>query len=250
MSLLFPEESSAAVGRRERRAFVLRKLFSLTGVVPIGTFLIAHLWTYSRALAGRHAFEQSLKSTSPYQLVIELLFVWLPILFHALYGLKVMSEARPNTGSYPYSKNWNFLLQRVTGVISLLFIGYHFWQFRLKLLLGQIEHEDVFPELCASLSSTGPGGIPFIALAYLLGVAAAAFHLASGLHGFCFSWGITATRRSSRLASTVFGLFGIVLFALGASSVIYFATGSRLVLSTDRPGASDAPAVGCWPRQG
>jgi succinate dehydrogenase/fumarate reductase cytochrome b subunit (b558 family) len=250
MSRLSAEESSAAAARRERRGFVLRKLFSLSGVIPVGVFLVSHLWTYSRALSGRHAFEQSLSSAGPYQLPVELLFVWLPILFHAGYGLKLTFEARPNAASYPYSKNWIYLLQRLTGVVSLLFIGYHFWQLRLKLLLGQLANEDVFPELCASLSSTGPGGVPWIALAYLVGVAAAAFHVASGLYGFCFSWGITATRRSSRLASAVFGLLGIALFVLGANTVIYFATGSRLVLSTDRASASDPPAVGCGPRQG
>jgi succinate dehydrogenase/fumarate reductase cytochrome b subunit (b558 family) len=250
MSRLFPEESSAVTARRERRAFVLRKLFSLTGVIPIGVFLITHLWTYSRALSGRHAFEQSLRSSSPYQLFLELSFVWLPLLFHTGYGLKITFEGRSNATSYPYSKNWMYVLQRVTGIVSLLFIGYHFWHLRLKLLLGQIAYEDVFPELCASLSSTGPGGIPYIALAYLAGVAAAAFHLASGLYGFCFSWGITATRRSARLVSAAFGLLGILLFVVGASTVIYFATGSRLILSTDRASASDAPAVGCWPRAG
>jgi succinate dehydrogenase/fumarate reductase cytochrome b subunit (b558 family) len=219
-------------------------------VIPVGAFLVMHLWAYSKALAGRHAFDEAMRASSPYQLVLEALFVWLPILFHAGYGVKVTLEGRWNTASYAYSKNWMFVLQRVTGILALGFIGYHFWQFRLKLLLGQIAQEDVFPELCASLSSTGPGGVPYLALAYLLGVAAAAFHLANGLYGFCFSWGITASRRSARLASIAFGLFGIVLFALGANTVIYFATGSRVVLSTDRPGPSEQPAVGCPPRQG
>lgn len=250
MSRLSHEESSAPAARRERRAFVARKLFSLTGVVPIGVFLVAHFWTYSKALSGRTAFDEAMRAASPYLTLLEVLFVWLPLTFHALYGLKVTFEARSNASRYAYSKNWMFVLQRVTGIVALLFIGYHFWHFRLKLLTGDLAQEDVFPELCASLSSTGPGGLPYIALAYLVGVAASAFHLANGLHGFCFSWGITASRRATRLASAVFGLFGIVLFALGANTVIYFATGSRIVLSTDRPGPSSTPAVTCEPRPG
>lgn len=238
MSRLSQEESSAPAADespRDRRAFVVRKLFSLSGVVPIGAFVVAHSWTYSKALLGRQAFEDAIRRESPYWLVFEVALIWLPIVFHGLYGVKIAFEARPNAGSYPYSKNWMYVLQRVTGIVALLFIGYHFWHFRLRLLLGELAHEDVFTELCASLSSTVPGGIPVVALVYLVGVATSAFHLANGLYGFCFSWGITTSQRASRLASAAFGLFGIVLFVLGANTVIYFATGSRLVLSTDRP---------------
>jgi succinate dehydrogenase/fumarate reductase cytochrome b subunit (b558 family) len=229
----------------------LRKAFSLTGVVPIGAFLIAHLWTYSKALSGRQAFEASLRDSSPYSLVLEVVFVWLPIAFHAIYGVKLTFEARPKLASYPYSKNWMYVLQRVTGIVALAFIGWHFWQLRFRLLTGELAHEDVFPLLCAELSSTGPGGVPWIALAYLAGVAASAFHLANGLSGFCFSWGITRSRRATRWASAAFGLFGIVLFAIGANTVIYFATGSRIVLSTERIDPNQPPRLTCEsPRRG
>ena len=242
-----PESSahSALTSRADRRAFVLRKLFSLSGVVPVGVFLVLHLWTYSSALSGRHAFEKAALSDSPYLFVFEVFLVWIPILFHGLYGLKISFEARPNAGKYPYSKNWMYVLQRVTGIVALVFIGYHFWQFRLPVLTGELAREDLFGQLCGSLSRTVGGGIPVMALAYLVGVAASVFHLANGLHGLCFSWGITTSRRALRIASAVFGVFGLLLFVLGANTVIYFAPGSRLVLSTNRPGPSDLPAVTC-----
>jgi succinate dehydrogenase / fumarate reductase, cytochrome b subunit len=63
---------------------------------------------------------------------------------------------------------------------------------------------------------------------YIVGIAASVFHLANGLWGFCFSWGITVSRRAQRSAATVFGLLGLVLFLLGANTAIYFATGSEL----------------------
>lgn len=250
MSRLSHVESSTRAAHRERRAFVLRKLFSLSGVVPIGVFLVTHLWTQSKALAGRDAFERAVSDESPYMTLLEVGLVWLPLLFHAIYGLKVSFEAKSNAGRYPYSANWMFVLQRVTGIVALLFIGYHFWHFRLRLLIGELAAEDVFPELCASLSSTGPGGVPFVALAYLLGVAASAFHLANGLYGFCFSWGITVSRRATRVCAAAFGVFGILLFALGANTVIYFATGARLVLSSDAASSSDQPPLTCAPRPG
>ncbi len=237
---------SPVLSASERRAFVLNRLFSLSGIVPIGVFLIVHLWTYSSALLGRDAFEQQLEqaTSSPWLMVAEGLFVWLPLIFHAGYGLSLTFSARVNVRSYPYARNWAFVLQRVTGVLSLFFIAYHFWQFRLQIVLGKLNYEDLFPELCASLSSTGFGQVPWLALAYLLGIAASVFHLANGLHTFCFSWGITRSRRAGRRVAGLCGALGVGLFLIGANSVVYFATGSRLALSLQGHG-DDRVRIGC-----
>ena len=68
-----------------------------------------------------------------------------------------------------------------------------------------------------------------------------AFHFANGLWGFCFSWGITVSRRSQQLAASAFGVVGVVVLLLGLNTVIYFATGSRF------PGMSSAGASGTAP---
>lgn len=230
----------------ERRSFILRKVFSLTGVVPIGCFLVMHLWSYSSALNGRHAFasDAANASQSAYRWVIEALLVWLPLLFHAVYGIIISFEARPNTRAYPYARNWAYVLQRVSGVVVLLFIGYHAYRVPIQVALGNLDQDDVFSELCATLSSTVTGGIPAVAVGYLVGIAAACYHFANGLTNFCFSWGITTSRQASRRVAGVAGLVAIGLFALGASSVVYFATGSRVVLGWPAS-ASSPPAIGC-----
>ena len=230
----------------ERRSFILRKVFSLTGVVPIGCFLVMHLWSYSSALNGRHAFESSTlnASHSAYRWLLEALLVWLPLLFHAIYGIAISFEARPNTRAYPYPRNWAYVLQRVTGVVVLLFIGHHAYHVPIQVALGNLDPSDVFSEMCASLSSTVSGGIPAIAVGYLVGIGATCYHFANGLTNFCFSWGITTSRRASRRVAGCAGLVAIALFALGASSVIYFATGSRVVLGWPAS-ASSPPAIGC-----
>jgi len=242
--------SSAVLSPAERRSFILRKVFSLTGVVPIGCFLVMHLWSYSSALNGRHAFETSFASgvlnasQSAYGWVLEALVVWLPLLFHAIYGIVISFEARPNTRTYPYSRNWGYVLQRISGVVVLVFIGYHAYQVPIQVALGKLDQHDVFSELCASLSSTVSGGIPAVAVGYLVGIAATCYHFANGLTNFCFSWGITTSRQASRRVAGVAGLVAIALFGLGASSVIYFATGSRVVLGWPAS-ASSPPAIGC-----
>ncbi len=236
--------STAVLSARERRAFVMRKLHSLSGVVPVGLYLVFHLWTNARALQGQVVYDQAVTEIAhlPYLLALEILGIYIPLLFHALYGITLAFEARPNVRRYPYSRNWMYTLQRASGLVAFAFIAWHVWQFRIQVALGHMEKADFFPTLCSSLSSTH-AGIPVVALLYLVGIAATVFHFANGLYGFCFSWGITVSRRATRIASALFGIAGIVLFVISANTVIYFATGSRLVLSTDSAGQQ--PAVSC-----
>lgn len=211
--------------------------------MPVGVFLVLHLWTYGRALGGKLALDDATAdaANSPYLWVVEGLFIWLPLAFHAAYGLTLTFGARTNVGRYATTRNWMYVLQRVSGVVALAFIVYHLLEYRVPLAVGKMTRADLFQQLCASMSSTSRWGVPVAAIVYLLGIAACVFHLANGLYGVCFSWGVTTSERASRLAAGAFGVFGIVLFVLGANTVIYFATGSRLVFSArDRQPGTEA----------
>jgi succinate dehydrogenase / fumarate reductase cytochrome b subunit len=146
-------------------------------------------------------------------------------------------------GRYPHGRNWAYVWQRVTGILALLFIGYHTYAYRWPLATGQLEAEELFARLCGSLSSTVKFGVPLIAVGYLVGIAAICYHFANGLVNFCFSWGVTVSRRASRRVAGLVGLLAIVLFAMGANLVLYFATGSRLAWTLHDPRST--PAVGC-----
>jgi succinate dehydrogenase/fumarate reductase cytochrome b subunit (b558 family) len=238
-------QSSTPLLARRRRSFLLRKLHSITGLVPVGVFLCVHLWTNAKALHGQQSFDQAVAEIHhlPYLLLIEVLGIAVPLLLHAVLGLAIIWEARFNVGRYPTARNWMYTLQRLTGVLVLLFVAYHLYEYRLQVALGKLGKEDFFPQLCSSLSATVGPNIPWLAMVYLVGVAAAVLHFANGLYGFCFSWGITVSRRATRLASGVFGLLGLALFALGANTVIYFATGTRLMFSTASSGSEVAPVT-------
>ena len=239
-------ESRAQLSSKDRRAFAWRKLHSLTGVLPVGAYLLFHLGTNAKALQGRQAYAEAVAEIDrlPYLVVLEVLLIGVPLLLHALIGLKITLGARSNVSRYPTTRNWMYLLQRVSGVVTLGFIAYHVYVLRVQVALGKMDKADFFDELCSSMSGTMGPGIPVVALVYLLGVAAAVLHLSNGLHGFCFSWGITRSRRAARLAAGVFGLLGLALFVLGANTVIYFATGTRLEWPT-RSSASDPPPLTC-----
>lgn len=230
---------------RERRAFLLRKLHSLSGVVPVGVFLVQHLWVNARALNGRASFDEAVAGINdmPYLWAVELFGIILPLAFHALYGVKIAFEGRPNVGRYAYSRNWMYTIQRVTGFVVLAFLMTHLWEFRVAKLLGNMGPEAFYPSLSERLSATGALGVPWNAVWYLVGIGASAFHLANGLFGFCFSWGVTVSRRAQRLAGAVFAVLGFVLFALGANTVLYFATGARFFIPSQTSAACDVPTV-------
>jgi succinate dehydrogenase / fumarate reductase, cytochrome b subunit len=214
---------------KNRRAFLLRKLHSLTGLVPVGGFMVFHLWTNAKALGGQEPFDAAVREINhmPYLPILEWGLILLPLLFHAVYGVVLAFEARHNVTKYSTSRNWAYTLQRVTGILAFLFIGFHLYGFWWKKLIGRMAPEQFYPELCKGMSSSWHG-IPVVALIYILGIAASTFHFANGIWGFCFSWGITVSRRSQQMAAWAFGIVGVLVFFLGANTTIYFATGSSI----------------------
>ena len=71
--------------------FLLRKLHSLLGIVPIGAFLLEHLLSNFEALKGPAAYGAQVKflNSLPLVRVLEWTFIFLPILYHGLYGVYI-----------------------------------------------------------------------------------------------------------------------------------------------------------------
>lgn len=240
------ETDAKAASPADRRRFILRKLHSLSGVVPLGLFVVVHLWTEAQGLWGQARYDEAVadRQKIPYLPILEVAGVLMPLAFHGLWGLYLTLQSKPNVGTYPYNRNWMYLAQRLSGVLALGFVVWHIGQYWLPKYRGQLAPAELYPTLCADLSATH-GGVPLIALAYVLGVAATVFHLSNGLWGFCFSWGITVSRRAQRISATVFGLAGILLFFLGANTAIYFATGSRVAVFGVPVGSHETLARTC-----
>ena len=205
---------------------------SLLGVVPLAGYLLLHLLEQVLALRGsalQRGF-QALLDRSAVVSALELGLIYLPLCLHAGLGLCIV--AGTETGSRAASapdRAWPLgsgrVLRRLSACALLLFLVFHVWQFQGRLWLGELQRVDFLPELCASLSSTAFGGVPFVAIGYLLGVAAAALHAALGLYHACCSWGwVTPPQRERLRRACVLG--GLGLFATGALIIVQFATGS------------------------
>jgi succinate dehydrogenase/fumarate reductase cytochrome b subunit (b558 family) len=222
----------------------LRKLHSLSGVVPVGVFLLLHLWSQSSALRGRAAYDAAFARADrlPFQPLLEILLVLVPLVFHASYGLVLTARSRPTVGAFPTSRNWMYTAQRVTGLASFGWITWHLGQTYLPRLVGEVGARQMYPALVSALSST-TGGLPVAALATVAGVGAASFHLAHGVWSAAVSWGLLSSRRAQSAAGAAAVIGGLALFALGTNTVVFFATGARwIVLGPEAPPSGEACA--------
>ena len=113
-------------------SFVLRRLHSLSGIVPIGAFLIEHFISNSEATKGVQAYNDQVKflTSLPFVHVLEWVFIFLPLLYHGIYGLYIWYKGDSNVGEYPWTGNWLYTSQRWTGIIAFIYIAYHTYYMR------------------------------------------------------------------------------------------------------------------------
>lgn len=206
------------------------RLHALSGAIPLAGYLVLHLATQASTFAGAPAYERITRAIDavPALIALEIVVIYLPLVFHVGAGALLLSGPRHALeGGLPGP--WGRRLQLASGGVLLVFLVLHFWQFRWRLWAGDLGRADFYPELCATLSSTRFGGVPLVALGYLLGVAAAALHAAQGVHRVAVEWHMMPGQQRL-LARGCVGL-GLGLFLLGALIVIDLATGSVLIHS-------------------
>lgn len=222
-----------------------RKLHALSGALALGVFLVEHIATNASALGGRGAYDAIVGAIERSRVLpfVEVVFILLPLGFHAGYGLQLLrAEAAPDAVVERYGDRRLWRLQRLSAVFVLVFVLAHLWELRVQRLVFGLPADALYTTLTARLSSTW-AGVPFIALFYVLGLFAVAVHLANGLFAATAAWNVAASpsgRRRARIATLA---LGGVLFAVGASTVIALATGTRLLPGAD--GDSAAVEVPC-----
>ncbi|NHN30366.1 succinate dehydrogenase cytochrome b558 subunit [Paenibacillus agricola] len=201
-------------------SYLNRKLHSLLGVIPVGFFLVEHLITnYSASKGGHSAFLEEVEwlHNLPLVLALEIVAIWIPLLYHAIYGLYVAYTARNNVSNYGYFRNQMFFMQRVTGVITFLFVAWHFFETRFQITLGNVEQEAIGVQM--HHIATNPVSFVF----YCIGIVAAVFHFSNGMWSFLVSWGITVGPRAQKVSSYIWiGVFVImtVMFLMSLTAFL------------------------------
>lgn len=200
-------------------SYFSRKLHSLLGIIPLGGFFVVHALTNYQAFErGPEGFSSGVKliNSMPILPLLEIFVIYLPLLFHGIYGLYVAYQSNSNTGRFKYGRNWAFTAQRVTGVITFIFVFWHVYQTRFQVYLGNITHE----ELGSTMNTIASSPVYFVL--YVVGVLAAVFHFSNGFWAFLISWGITIGPKAQRVSSYIcMGIF-VIISALFILSLVAF----------------------------
>ena len=222
------EHSPVSNAASDKHYFLIRRLHSLAGLVPVGVFLCMHLLTNASILAPGQPgaqFQQAvdrIHALGPLLVPVEIVGIFIPILFHAILGVRIWLTSQPNAQQYRYGGNIRYTLQRTTGMIAFVFILYHVWQMHwLGAPLGGGKFD---PHDAANTASAAIQAGRWISIVYALGVLASVFHLANGVWTSLITWGITIRPQTQRAAGYVCAVFGVALGLIGLGAVRGFST--------------------------
>jgi succinate dehydrogenase / fumarate reductase cytochrome b subunit len=193
-----------------------------------------HLLTNATVLDSPAAFQRSVYSIHALGIVlpvVEWVFIFIPLLYHAIYGVLIVRGALPNSSTYKYTSNFRYTLQRATGMIAFAFIMWHVFHMH-----GWF-HADAWTRTVAeplgggmfrpyNAASTGAQAMrmsSIVPILYAIGVLSCVFHLANGIWTFGITWGVWVTPSAQRWATVACLVFGIGLGIVGLSALGGFA---------------------------
>jgi succinate dehydrogenase / fumarate reductase, cytochrome b subunit len=218
----------APLRAHEGNSFLLRRLHSLSGVVPIGAFLLEHFISNAEAFRGPQAYGDQVKflNSLPGVFLLELFFIWIPILYHGLYGVYIWYQGDTNVADYPWTGNWLYTSQRWTGIIALVYMVQHTYYLRFTGVhlptnpyqaFAKVQHEFLNPWMIAF---------------YTVGIIAASWHFSYGLWLFAAKWGITTGEKARRRFGYICLALGLALVSIGAASMYGFLSAPTQPLDT------------------
>jgi succinate dehydrogenase / fumarate reductase cytochrome b subunit len=190
------------------------RIASLLAVAPLGVWTVMHLWDNLAAFDGAEAWERRVTGgTHPLSQWVLAIVVLLPLLLHTVWGIARLASSRPNNVRYRGYDNLKYLLQRVSAVGLLGFIGAHLWLAwaHPRFVEGRPEP---FQDIAHQMHHHGP-----TLAVYVLGVLAVAYHPANGLQTFAMGQGVVASAAGLRRLEWLVYLVFALLLALGWGSV-------------------------------
>lgn len=210
-----------------RTPFLLRRLHSLTGLL-FGGYIVVHLLVNATLIQGgrgeHDVFQNQVNKihSLPFLMAIETVFIFLPLLFHTVYGIYLAINGQPNNANYSYGRNWAYLMQRISAMVIVLFALFHI--LGMKGLLG--------PTLAFvpadATTSTYRHIMAHWTVAYLvypIGVLASCYHLSNGFYTAAITWGLTVSKAAQKRWGMV--CVGIFVFTFSCGMMALTAMYSR-----------------------
>jgi succinate dehydrogenase / fumarate reductase cytochrome b subunit len=204
----------------EGRSFLLRRLHSLSGIFPIGAFLVEHFVSNAFATNGLNAYNEEVKFLTglPFVFFLELFFIYIPIAYHAVYGFYIWYRGESNVSEYPWLGNWMYTSQRWTGAIAFVYMGWHVWSMRFNGVHIITNSAAAFWKVQNEFHN------PWVVVAYFIGIIAASWHFGYGIWLFCAKWGIFVGDRARKNFGVVCVLIALAFIAVGTVTMVAFLT--------------------------
>jgi succinate dehydrogenase / fumarate reductase cytochrome b subunit len=199
--------------------FLLRRLHSLTGLV-FGGYLIVHLLVNATIAQGGMVYQNQVNKIHdlPFLPVIEWTLIYLPILYHTVYGIWITLTGQPNVTNYPYGKNIFYVLQRISAIIIVFFILFHVLSLKYGLFGTNLSFE---PHTAMKTVATHMHvGWPIVWIVYPLGILASCYHLANGFWTAAITWGLTISAAAQRRWGFVCAGLFVLTFAAGMIALV------------------------------
>jgi succinate dehydrogenase / fumarate reductase cytochrome b subunit len=176
-----------------RSGFLRARIASFLAVFPLGVWVVVHLWHNLYAFEGPEAWQSAVTGYAhPFAEAVAGIIALLPLAIHIVWGTGRLITSRPNNLWYGYYNNLKYLLQRLSAVGVLLFVGAHLWLAFIKPRIVDGHAED-FADIAHEMHFHLP-----TLLVYVLGTLGVAYHLANGLQTVAMGWGLVSTQKGLR----------------------------------------------------
>lgn len=223
-------DSSSELSFFTKHEFAIRRLHSLTGIVPLGLYMCVHLTTNASLIGGPEAFQRAvflIHSPGPLLPLIEWGGIFAPLIFHAVLGVWIAKTGRTNSSQYRFTSNKRYSWQRWTGFIALVYLFLHVmhlhggihaegWMNAMdKIGFGQFRPYNAG----SSLSYAMHRGYLFVWPAiYLVGVLACVYHFVNGIWTAGITWGLWISPPAQKRATKLCVVLGAVLTVISLTA--------------------------------
>lgn len=149
----------------------------------------------------------------PVQSALVTVFVLAPLVLHTIWGIKRIKRTRPNNGTWNTFENLRFLLQRISAVGVLLFLGAHLFLARIQPFFTSDTGHISLTDFAAHMQQ------PETLAVYLLGTLGVTYHLSNGLWGFAIHMGFYQGPRAQERLRNVSVVIFVVLLAMAWGAI-------------------------------
>jgi succinate dehydrogenase / fumarate reductase cytochrome b subunit len=191
--------------------------------------MCVHLLTNASLLGGVASFQgnvNTIHALGPALPLIEWLFIFGPILFHAIAGVWIAMSGASNISRYKYTANRRYSWQRITGYIAFAFIFVHvfhlhgwfhfdWWMKNVAEPLGMAQFKPFNASSTLAIALSGYVWPVF----YAVGVLSCCYHLANGIWTSGITWGVWLTPKAQAKATVACTIFGVFLAVIGLSAL-------------------------------